>query len=84
MSTAYHNFDFSIDHFGLVASPLVEQLLNQSSNRRSRKSALRNLVNIAKISKQIPREWNILAVGLRVDHGGSLWLHFSATRPEKP
>lgn len=80
----YQSFDFPIDHFGLVASPLIERLLNQSSNRRSRKSALRNLVNIAKISNQIPREWNILAVGLRADYGGSLWLHFSATRLEKP
>lgn len=76
------DYNFPIDHFGLVISPVIARLLNQDSNKRLRKSALKSLVQIAKGSRQLPRDVTPQFVGLRVDCAGQLWLSFTTGKEE--
>lgn len=83
MNEYYQSFDFPIDHFGVVASPLIQQVIKQDSNRRARKSALHNLGQIAKSTKSIPRNGRVLSCGLRTNSGGELTLHFLVAAPKE-
>jgi hypothetical protein len=74
---AYSFYSFPLDHFGLVASPLIQALVNQAGDKRKRKSALGNLVKMAKVTAQIPKEKEVEYVGLLADKAGQLTLSFA-------
>ena len=74
---------FPLDHFGCVASPLLQGLLNQSSNKRTRKTHFNALVHMAKATKQVPKDQLVVAVGLVCDLGGQLTIEFFTDEEKK-
>lgn len=71
----------SIDHFGIAGDPLVQRLLNQSSDKRARKLAFNNLFRFAKASGLIAREAIPCKVEIAVDKAGCQHLQFVYSFP---
>lgn len=67
-------YRFPLDHFGIVASPLIQQLVAQTGDKRKRKSAMRALHQMAKSTKQIGTYDRTIGAGLTVDVAGQIWL----------
>lgn len=72
---------FPLDHFGVVASPLIVDLVSMTGDKRKRKSALGSLVRMAKATKQIPKDAEVLSAGLSVDTAGQISLALQVARP---
>ncbi len=65
---------FALDHFGIVATPLISKLIRQDGDKRKRKTALNDLVKIARLTGQLPKEPKVQGAGLHVDTAGQLHL----------
>lgn len=63
---------FPLDHFGIVAGPLFQALLNQSGDRRKRKTAFNALTRIAKNFGCVPKNASVKYIGLVVDSAGQI------------
>ena len=77
----FQKHSFPIDHFGIAASHLIQEVVNQSSDKRKRKSAFNQLVGMAKATKQIPKGTEVQSIGLLTDKAGQLWLVFTEEVP---
>jgi len=67
---------FPLDHFGVVGSPTIRALLDQSTSIGKRKAAFRTMVKIAKEYKQLPRGAEVYNIGLSVNASGGTGLEF--------
>lgn len=72
---------FPLDHFGLVTSPIIEQLLRPVGDKRKRKTAMKALCATAKSFGQIENKSKITYVGLLTDAAGQIWLTFVEENP---
>lgn len=65
---------FALDYFGVLATPLLNTLMNKSGPKRARKVAFNSFVRVLKQTKQIDKDLNVHTVGLVVSPGGTLWI----------
>lgn len=72
-----------LDYFGVAGNPLIQALLNQSSNNRARKVAFNNLIRLAKACNLVPKDQEIFFVGVEVNKAGVPVLAFIGL-PETP
>ena len=65
-------YHFPLDHFGVIVSPMMQQLMDQSSNKRQRRVAFNSLARMLKTMKQVQADQIILTIGYEVDSAGQL------------
>jgi hypothetical protein len=63
---------FPIDHFGLVSAQLFAQLLNQSGDKRKRKSAFNSIRTMVKNFNMLPKDAVVESISLEVDAAGQI------------
>lgn len=61
-----------IDSFGVVAAPLFAALLNQSGDRRKRRSAFNTIVAMCKGFGLIPKNAEVDSISLSTDKAGQI------------
>jgi hypothetical protein len=71
------NHNFPLDHFGIAANHLIQQLQNSALTRRERTRAFRSMERIAKSCKAIPSNVQVLEIGIVTDLAGGCNLLFS-------
>lgn len=63
---------FPLDHFGIVSAPLFAQLLNQSGDKRKRKTAFNSIRTMCKQFGMLPKDAEVETVSLEVDAAGQI------------
>jgi hypothetical protein len=63
---------FPLDHFGIVASPLLQAVINQSGDKRKRKTAFNNIERMLKSFALIPKTSKLKSFGLVTDEAGGI------------
>jgi hypothetical protein len=63
---------FPLDHFGVVASPLLQAVINQSGDKRKRKTAFNNIERMLKSFALIPKTSKLKSFGLVTDEAGQI------------
>lgn len=76
------NVKCNLDFFGAAGDPLIQALLNQSSNNRARKTAFNNLVRMAKAAKLVPKNEGVVYIYLGVNQAGTQQLCFLTAEQE--
>lgn len=76
-------YRFALDHFGIVSSSLIQDLIKQTGDKRTRKIALNTLTRMARATKQIPKDTEVVGGGLWTDSAGQIWLAFETTEGEQ-
>lgn len=77
------NVTCNLDFFGAAGSPLIQALLDQSSNNRARKVAFNNLVRMAKAAKLVVKDAEISHISFVVDAVGIQKLEYTDATPRK-
>lgn len=71
---------FSLDHFGVIADPMLRTLMNPTTPKRERRVARNDMVRLLKSSKQIGKALYVHDVGMVVAQDGSLWITVIGTQ----
>ena len=74
-------YSFPVDHFGIVSSALISTIQNQSDNKGARATAVKKLIQLAKIVNQVPKGADIAFIAVTVDIKGNQFLEFVVKVP---